>query len=102
VHDRKPESLLAFAPASCRIVPFRRRDVSKVCRGGGVLLAFPLAFAASQKCRSDLSPKLRNAANRVFALRGYTSFEIAHPSFANSKTEGQFPEGLALCARLNG
>ncbi len=54
MHDSKPESLVAFAPASCRIAPFRRRDVSKVCHGGGVLLA----FTAPQKCRSDYSPNV--------------------------------------------
>ena len=46
-HDSKPEPVLAFAHASCRIASFRRSPVSKVCYRGGVLLA----FAASQKCR---------------------------------------------------
>jgi hypothetical protein len=45
----KPESVVAFARASCRITCFRRFLVSEVCHGGGFLLA----FAASQKCRSD-------------------------------------------------
>jgi hypothetical protein len=42
------------AHASCRIAPFRRDGVSEVCQCGGILLA----FAASQKCRSDESPGL--------------------------------------------
>jgi hypothetical protein len=48
-----PESVFAFAHAPCRIAPFRRYGVSEVCHCGGILLAFLLAFAASQKCRSD-------------------------------------------------
>jgi hypothetical protein len=48
----KPVSVFAFAHPSCRICPFRRYRVSEVCHCGGFLLA----FAASQKCRSDQSP----------------------------------------------
>jgi len=41
----QPVSVSAFAHASCRIAPFRRYRVSKVCYCGGVLLV----FAASKK-----------------------------------------------------
>jgi hypothetical protein len=52
-HQMRGRLFPDHALASCRIAPFRRYGVSEVCHCGGILLAFLLAFAASQKCRSD-------------------------------------------------
>jgi hypothetical protein len=51
----EPESVPAFAHASCRIAPFRRHPVSEVCRCDDIVSA----FAASQKIRGDKSPAAR-------------------------------------------
>jgi hypothetical protein len=50
----QPVSVSAFAHASCRIAPFRRYRVSKVCYCGGVLLV----FAASKKVPQRLSAEV--------------------------------------------
>jgi hypothetical protein len=43
----------ALAHASCRITPFRRDRVSKVCYRGGVLLAFVAPLATFGKCKEN-------------------------------------------------
>jgi hypothetical protein len=52
----KPEQVFAPTHASCRIAPFRRFDVSKVCHCGGDVLTISLGVCRSQKCRSDELP----------------------------------------------
>jgi hypothetical protein len=61
----KPESVFAFAHASCRIAPFRRHRMSEVCHCGGFLLA----FAASQKCAAINRRELRNCCTNVKGQR---------------------------------
>src|SRR6266404_3971675 len=51
-HDSKTGIGICLRASVMSDLPFRRYRVSEVCHCGGFLLA----FAASQKCRSDQSP----------------------------------------------
>jgi hypothetical protein len=60
----KPESVFAFAHASCRIAPFRRYRMSEVCHCGGFLLAFALGI-----CRITKMPQRLIAGNFEIVAR---------------------------------
>jgi len=61
----EPESLPAFAHASCRIAPFRRHPVSEVCRCDDIVSA----FAASQPWTAG-RPVIRIFESRNFSCSG--------------------------------
>jgi hypothetical protein len=60
----KPEPDRPSRLRSCRIAPFRRFGVSKVCHCGGVLLAFALGI-----CRITKMPQRLTALNFEIAVR---------------------------------
>jgi hypothetical protein len=82
VHDSKTGIAIGLRACICRIIPFRRRDVSKVCHGSGVLLAICRITKMSQRLIAEVAERHESG---VGARRRYTSIEIAHPQFQTAK-----------------